>query len=319
MKNKPNALILTVLLMLLLLSSCNLPRRESQPIKPEGPNAIQTAAALTVEAFANQQGETSVPNANETAVQPTDIPPTETAKPTTPSSTEAPGDEKPCDRAAFVTDVTVPDGTEFEPGEDFKKTWRLKNDGTCTWSTSYALVFADGNAMNGPVSFPMPENVAPGETIDLSVNLTAPSKPDTYRGNWRLRNASGAVFGIGTKADKPFYVEIAVDSPVFAVVSATTRVDQKTFTGACPHKFNFEADIKVTDEGKVTYHWERSDGASSSTETIKFTEAGQKTVTTSWNFGGAGNTYTNYWIRLYIDEPNHQYFPKAVFTLNCNP
>ena len=319
MKNKPNALTMITLMMLLVLSACNLPRKNAQPIQPEGPNAIQTAAALTVEAFANEPKETSTPGANESTAPPAETQPTETPKPTSSSPTQASVDEKPCDKAVFVTDVTVPDGTEFEPGEDFKKTWRLKNDGTCTWSTSYALVFADGSAMNGPVSIPMPENVAPGETIDLSVNLTAPSKPDTYHGNWRLRNASGAVFGTGSKGDKPFYVEIVVDSPVFAVVSATTLVDQKTFTGACPHKFTFEAEIKVTDEGKVTYHWERSDGASSSEETVKFTEAGKKTVITSWNFGGAGNTYTDYWIRLYVDEPNHQYFPKAVFTLNCNP
>jgi len=319
MKTKPNLSALVALLVLAVLSACNLPRKESQPIQPEGPNAIQTAAALTVEAFANRPDETNVSNTSEPLQQPTQTQPTQTPEPTKPSSTQPPADEKPCDRAVFVTDVTVPDGTEFEPGEDFKKTWRLKNDGTCTWTTSYALVFADGSAMNGPVSVPMPENVASGETIDLSVNLTAPSKSDTYRGNWRLRNASGAVFGIGTKADKPFYVEIEVESPVFAVVSATTRVDQKTFTGACPHKFDFEADIQVTDEGEVTYHWERSDGSTSSKKTISFSESGKKKVTLSWTFGGAGNTYTDYWVRLYIDEPNHQYFPKAVFTLNCNP
>ena len=317
--NKSTTFTLIALTMLLALSACNLPRKETEPIQPEGPNAIQTAAALTVEAFANQREESATPEAGETAASPTEALPTETPQSTAPSSTPSSSSEKICDKAVFVTDVTVPDGTEFEPGEDFKKTWRLKNDGTCTWSTSYALVFSDGNAMNGPVSVPMPETVAPGETVDLSVNLTAPSKADTYRGNWRLRNASGAVFGIGAQADKSFYVEIVVDSPIFAVVSATTLVDQKTFTGACPHEFTFEADIKVTGEGKVTYHWERSDGGSSAEKSLEFDEAGTKTVSTTWEFGGAGNTYNNYWIRLYVNDPNHQYFPKAVFTLNCNP
>src|SRR5512135_3467629 len=49
-----------------------------------------------------------------------------------------------CDRAQFIADVTVPDGTRFSPGAAFTKTWRLKNVGTCTWSTSYTLVFSSG-------------------------------------------------------------------------------------------------------------------------------------------------------------------------------
>lgn len=319
MKIKPDLFFLTFLLALVLLSSCNLPRKEAEPIQPEGPNAIQTAAALTVEAFANQPQQMTIPHTSEPAQSPTRPQPAQTSASASPSATLPPADEKPCDRAAFVSDITVPDGTEFEPGEDFKKTWRLKNDGTCTWNTGYALVFDDGNAMNGPVSIPMPENVAPGETVDLSVNLTAPSKSGTYRGNWLLRNASGSAFGLGAKANQPFYVEIVVGTPLFAVVSATTRVDQKSFTGACPHEFAFEADIEVTGEGEVTYFWERSDGSTSSKKAISFSEAGKKTVTTSWTFGAAGNTYSDYWIRLYVDEPNHQYFPKAVFTLTCSP
>jgi len=35
-----------------------------------------------------------------------------------------------CDWAQFISDVTVPDGTKYEPGATFKKTWRLKNIGT---------------------------------------------------------------------------------------------------------------------------------------------------------------------------------------------
>src|SRR5512143_3278895 len=40
-----------------------------------------------------------------------------------------------CDWAQFVADVTVPDGTSYAPGTTFTKTWRLKNIGSCTWTT----------------------------------------------------------------------------------------------------------------------------------------------------------------------------------------
>ena len=51
-----------------------------------------------------------------------------------------------CDQAAFIRDVTVPDGSPFAPGETFTKTWRLQNTGTCTWTTSnYTLVYVADN------------------------------------------------------------------------------------------------------------------------------------------------------------------------------
>src|SRR5512145_1793119 len=60
------------------------------------------------------------------------------------------------DRAQFIADVTVPDGTRFDPGATFKKTWRLKNIGTCTWTTSYSLVFDSGEKMGAASSITFP-------------------------------------------------------------------------------------------------------------------------------------------------------------------
>ncbi len=113
-----------------------------------------------------------------------------------------------CDAALFVADVTVPDGSAYSPGAAFIKTWRLKNVGTCTWTTAYKLVFASGSQMSGPGEVNLPATVAPNATVDLSLNLVAPIPPGTYRGNWQLKNADGALFGIGSTADKPFWVEI---------------------------------------------------------------------------------------------------------------
>ncbi len=116
-----------------------------------------------------------------------------------------------CDRAAFISDLTIPDGTILAANTTFTKTWRLKNNGTCTWlAGTYALVFASGDSMGALTTIPMPSSVAPGATIDLSVNMTAPSIAGHYRGNWRLRNASGTPFGVGTGGAFPFWVDINV-------------------------------------------------------------------------------------------------------------
>lgn len=115
-----------------------------------------------------------------------------------------------CDRASFVADVNVPDGTLFSPGAAFSKTWRLKNTGTCTWTKDYRITYYSGELMNAQVAVPMPYLVYPGETVDVTVNMVAPTAPGNYRGYWILANASGTLFGIGADASKPFWVEINV-------------------------------------------------------------------------------------------------------------
>ena len=138
----------------------------------------------------------------------TGTPPTPTSTPTVTNTPSTP--VSACDKATFVTDVTVPDGTVFTPGSEFTKTWRLKNVGTCTWDTSYTLVFDTGEQMSGPASVNLPGTFAPGQTVDLSVTLKAPNTAATYKGFWKLKNKSGTPFGIGTSGDKPFWVEIKV-------------------------------------------------------------------------------------------------------------
>ena len=117
-----------------------------------------------------------------------------------------------CDAAQFVADVTIPDGTTFKAGDTFNKTWRLKNVGTCTWSTSYTLVYVSGDKLGALASVQLPKSVAPGQTVDVTVAMTAPANAGTYRGYWQLKNASAKLFGIGYNADKSFWVEIKVST-----------------------------------------------------------------------------------------------------------
>ncbi|MCC6298187.1 MAG: hypothetical protein IT314_02735 [Anaerolineales bacterium] len=92
--------------------------------------------------------------------------------------------------AAFVSDVTVPDNANFDKSEEFVKTWRVKNTGTCAWTNKYTLVFADGEQMGAPASTPL-KDTAPGKTLDISVTMTAPDKDAAYRADFELHDASG--------------------------------------------------------------------------------------------------------------------------------
>jgi len=157
----------------------------------------------------------------------TGTPPTATP---TKSATPVPS---ACDRAQFISDVTVPDGTTFQPNAVFSKTWRLKNIGTCTW-TNYSLMFDSGEKMNGPDSALIPASIAPGQTVDITISLTAPSTAGTYRGYWKLKNNNGIPFGIGSAGTKSFWVEIKVSGTALTPVTPTTVTPGTPATPATP-------------------------------------------------------------------------------------
>lgn len=171
----------------------------------------QTAAVATSwaeQTIAAIPTETPMPTPTETPT----LTPTPTASNTPePSPTEAPPTVEACyDEATFIEDITIPDGTELNPDTPFTKTWRLLNAGTCTWNPNYTLVFVSGNQMDGPSSQQMVTlEVPPGASIDVSVDLVAPSSLGTYQGYWALRNANGIGFGIGPSGSA-FYLEIKV-------------------------------------------------------------------------------------------------------------
>lgn len=183
------------------ISACNLP---SNATPTQGADAPLTAAAQTVEANMTQAAILNPPT-----IPPTNTPgiatstlaiATTSVAPTSPPATQT------CDVAQFIDDVTIPDGTILEPNESYTKTWRLKNVGTCSWTSSYAVVFSSGDSMNGPATQALSGNVNSGETVDISVDLTAPATDGDYKGYWKLRNASGVHFS-------QFYVDITVEAP----------------------------------------------------------------------------------------------------------
>lgn len=222
-------------LLLIALAACNFPRATQS-----ADDILATAAAQTVAAQLTEAAETGG----------TPPPQTPTTTPTPPAAT-ATGPPSPTltptasctNRATFVQDVTIPDDTNIPAGDTFQKTWRLRNTGTCTWTTDYDVVFDSGNIMSGPPSSPLPGSVAPNATVDITLSLTAPTSDGTHRGNWKLRDASGVLFGLGAQAETPFFVQIVVGAtptPQPEVIRdyAATYCDAEWVSGAgvlsCP-------------------------------------------------------------------------------------
>jgi hypothetical protein len=102
-----------------------------------------------------------------------------------------------CNNLIYLADATIPDGTVFDGGEDFTKTWRVQNTGSCKWDEGYKLVYLSGDDELDPVSVNLKGDdfIDPGATGELSVELTAPLKAGKYNGSWRMQADNGEYFG----------------------------------------------------------------------------------------------------------------------------
>lgn len=323
----------------LILSACNAPGRET-PTPTQDANAVFTAAAQTANVRMTENARPPSP----TPVPPTDTPapPTNTLAPTqplTPTVTLAPTTSAGTDNAVYVADVTVPDGTTFQPGDTFKKTWQIKNGGTSTWTTAYRFVYVAGDQMSGPASVPVPNEVAPGQTVNISVDLKAPADAGEYTGYWRMMNANGKLF------DSSVYVKInvagsgtatvtgtpgtatptsttgpgaATNTPLPSggqVTSVTITVDQADVTGTCPHTFTFTAAFTLDKPATVTYKLEADTGGSVTLPpaTTDNFPAGVYNLVYNLDFSAS----VQGWARLHITAPNDITSDKVNFKLTC--
>jgi hypothetical protein len=312
---RTNRIPLAVTILLLAALACNLP----QPTPPpsEGPNAAYTAAAQTVAVALTQSAQNQVPTATNTqagAPPPPVFTSTNTNAPPTiaplNTNTPFPTTTQQCDKAEFVKDVTIPDGTVVPAGSAFTKTWRIKNIGTCTWTPAYTVVYDHGNQMGGPNAQALGVTVSAGQTVDIAVNLVAPTTANEYTGYWKLRNASGVTF-------TQFYANIKVQAAsTFAVTSVTYTLSTWSDAGHtnCPRVV---AHITTNGPGTVTFKWTRMDTpGGGATQSINFAAADTKNVRNDW---ARGSTWagTPTWVGIIIVTPNNQNFGHINFTNAC--
>lgn len=223
MRYTKNIWLAGLLMIALTLSACNV-GQEPEPTPDVG--AIFTAAAETVQAqFSLELTQTAL--AAPTATQPP-LPPTATPFPTfavdgssapaaSPVATLGVGTQQvgvpalptntvlavlateaeQCNNSAFIADITYPDGTELKANKRILKVWRIQNTGTCTWDEGYLLVQYSGDNMDASkwVIDTKKEFVKPDEVVDISVELTVPSKAGEHGGCWRMKGDDGYFFG----------------------------------------------------------------------------------------------------------------------------
>ena len=233
---------------------------------------------------------------------------------------------KPCYAAAFIQDVTIPDGMIVAPGAAFTKTWRIRNEGNCVWDKTYSLAFDSGDAMGTVVKVPLTLAVHPETNIDLSVDLTAPATEGIYTGFWRIETPFGGSFGVGTY-DQSMIVKINVSAKPGrdTGVSGLTigLFERKPQNGCSPANvaaaYTFSSVITMNAEGTVTYHWNRFpyDGSKPEGGKLKFTEAGSKTVYFTWTFQHESLQDIDRQVSIMIDTPGKMTSQRITFRFNC--
>ncbi len=200
-----------LLALTLLLTACGGPTEEATPtvdVEQIRTEAVATfSAGLTATALA-------LPSNTPTGT-PTPPPSGSTPQVTVTAAATAVATVSSCYGLTYVSDVTIPDNTTMTPGNQFTKTWRVRNSGSCAWQAGFTLRFIGGEAMGGS-SVSLQDAVQPGNTTDISVALTAPTTPGTYRGNWRMTDAAGRYFG-----DEVYLLIIVGDATATATVSAS--------------------------------------------------------------------------------------------------
>jgi uncharacterized protein YkwD len=219
-------LFTVIALFALTLSACSGGGATEPPSTASEAPATAAPVSFT-EAPATLEAATSV---TDTAAV-TDTPATPlTATPTV--GTPIPTNPPDCTNSAlFVTDVTIPDNTNIAGGTTFTKTWRIGNNGTCVWGPTYTLSHYSDQRMNAPDSVPLGLTF-PGQTLDISVDLTAPNATGTHRGNFVIKNTQGLIMKIADDSRLWVIINVTVTTAATATATATAIGAPATPTGS---------------------------------------------------------------------------------------
>jgi hypothetical protein len=303
--SKYNILILLTVLMF-AIGACGTPAQTE--------SAIATSVAQTVQARDSLTKVSNIPTL--TPIPPTEIVTTSDADPVqtnTPASILAPG----CTVSARLVSENPPDGALLRPGEFYWKTWTIQNTGTCTWDSSYKLVYQSGDLMGGLASYAFPQLIAPNESKDVSIYLKAPETEGTFTGNWQIQSPWGVNFGVGPTS-LPFYVKVKVSNDAnLWDHQCDYNIVRNPATG-CPVNVRNMVYATITTNGpyEFKYFWDQSDGNRSKVETLTLTQAGSVTVSREWMIG-RGDSPNPRWMMIVVTAPEYREFSKAVILNTC--
>ncbi|MEW5938134.1 MAG: NBR1-Ig-like domain-containing protein [Chloroflexota bacterium] len=305
-----------LLFLSLLLGACG----------PSNESVIATSVALTVQAQKTAQSTSTIASFP-TATIPPGVTPIATLTNIVPTAGPSPVggfSYLDCAKASLVSD-TPPDGTLMAPETYFMKTWKIKNDSGCWWTTDYKIIFWDGDVMGGAYIYNLPQGVGPEQTVDITIQLLTPDTDGHYQGYWKLQTPDGYNFGVG-QYNQPFYVDVVVDSNIKKdepkITSVTYTLTREPGAGCATNVFYyFSATITTNGPIDVRIQWLHSDYYTSPKYRVTLKEAGTFETPIYKGFGGwsfhLGNATGEKWVQLWQVEPYKVEFDKLYFSYLC--
>ena len=186
---------------LALIMACA-PSLATPSIPTMDPGAVNTFIAQTVNAASTQTAvsmPTFTPSPTITPTVVTETPlPTATAtfifilsSPTSrvvPTFTSSGGDTSTENYSCKITRVVPPNGSSFNPRDDFDAIWTVTNNGQKNWDrNSIDYVYSSGAKLHKVSGYDLATNVKVGNSIDLGVDMRAPKDSGTYTTTWIMR------------------------------------------------------------------------------------------------------------------------------------
>jgi next-to-BRCA1 protein 1 len=213
------------------------PKHSPQQAPQQAPVAVPASSPVSnvpVSPFANPANVTAVPitkppvpvvsSPHSTPVKPIGIVETTGTKPVAaivPQVQVVPSERL---EMSFLSDVTMPDGSEVSASETFNKVWRLSNSGFNTWPLGCRLSLESntGERLSSVENIEIPGEVPPGSAVTISVEMEAPKKAGRHVSYWRMHGPSGQSFGNRIWVDI-ISIEKKVD-PVVVLPSAPVHI-----------------------------------------------------------------------------------------------
>ncbi len=210
-------------------------------------------------------------------------PPTEAIPPT--QAIERPANAPDCtNSASFVADVTMPDNSDVGAGSKFTKTWRVSNTGTCIWGPDYTLAPYSEEQLGSPAALALAITY-PGQTLDISVDLTAPNSLGKHRGNFVIKNAAGLIMKINDDSRLWVIINVTTAAATSNVADATaapaptsgsSASDSSSGTGFANVTCAFATEaIRVTDVINAINAYRAQNGLTAYTVSTQLTAAAQ--------------------------------------------
>jgi hypothetical protein len=205
MDTTPKTKLLIWITALVLIIAC-VPSFATPAVPTVDPGAVNTFIAQTVNAAVSQTAaampsstftpsitptvntETPSPTATPTFVfildTPTPVLPTSTNTSVSLGGSGTSSDNYACQ----VTRVNPPNGSAFNPRDDFDVLWTVRNIGRRNWErTDVDYIYSSGAKIHKVSGYDLAANTAVGNSIDLGVDMQAPKDPGTYSTVWTMR------------------------------------------------------------------------------------------------------------------------------------